>query len=107
MPLKIIPGTGEVYMSNPHTGDRVINLEDYPGIDSTLSQEDKIVIGNWTDGKNSGTIGPGAVMLQGISNQKKTEAEEIAGDSYEPNLTDRGINKSTHRQRYKEVYVEN
>jgi hypothetical protein len=105
MPAKLIPGTSTIFFSNPHTGDRVINLTDFPEIESTLNQEDIIVIGRWSDYTGSGTKGPQEVLLQGISTEEKTPAQELVGDETVVEVTDRGNRSTTTRQRNKLVYI--
>jgi len=106
MVAKIIPGTAQVYFTKEHNGDRVLDLSDFPEIEPTLANEDIVVIGNWSDFTGNGNNSPGDVMLQGLNNRIKTEAENIIGNEQTFNLTDRGINADTHRTRKKLVYVE-
>lgn len=105
MPARIVQGTDKVYFKNNHTGDRIINLGDYPDLDDTLKKEDVVVIGNWQDYSGSGTKGPQEVLLQGISTEEKTPAQELVGDETVVEVTDRGNRSTTTRQRNKLVYI--
>ena len=106
MPAIYIPGTDKVIFTNPHNGDLVVDLQNYPDIDDAQRFEDVVVIGDWVDYFDSGTIGPQQAMGQGIQDidPNKVEAQlwgtEIA-------RTDRGKRQSTHRQRSRLVYIEN
>jgi len=61
-----IPGTSKIIFLPEHIGDTVIDLSNYPDIDSSIRNEDVKVIGNWTDYSGSGKTNPQEVMLQGI-----------------------------------------
>ena len=106
MVARIIKGTAQVYFTKEHNGDRVLDLSDFPEIDSTIANEDIPVIGNWSDYSGQGIRNNQEVMLQGLANRKKTEAENIIGNEQTVNLTDRGISADIHRTRKKLVYVE-
>ena len=107
MPVKRLPGTGEIYFSNPHTGDRIINLADYPALDNSLKNEDIVVVGDWEDYSGSGTKPEQQVMLAGISNELAADLlAKAAGNEFDA-VTNRGNRKATTRIRPKLVYVEN
>lgn len=101
-----IPGTDQIIFNNPHTGDRVVNLQNHPEIDDTLRYEDVIVIGNWEDYSGNGTIGPQQAMMQGIKDiDESSVIAQIWGTSIA--RTDRGKKAAIRRQRAKLIYIEN
>lgn len=104
MPAIYIPGTDRIIFTNPHTGDLVIDLKNYPELDNAISQEDVHVVGDWTDYTGSGTIHN--ANLQGISDVDPTTTFGQLINT-EVNITDRGNKASTSRQRSKLVYIEN
>lgn len=88
--LNRCPHCGEVITFAAHSGDYVHECNSG---DTTLDEEDVVVIGDWSDYSGSGTvINP---MLQGMQ------------DCDEKEFTDRGNNAATHRQRQKLTYIEN
>ena len=106
MPPRKIPGTGEIYWSNPHTGDRIIDLTNYPELDNSQKQEDVLIIGGFDDFSGSGGKPAQEVMLQGLAD---FEADPLARSegARDHRRTDRGNIASNKRQRPKIVYVEN
>lgn len=107
MPPKKIPGTGEVYFSNPHTGDRVINLRDYPQVDASVRNEDITIIGTFTDYAGSGGRPPTQVMLAGIQNELSGDPLARSQGAKDPERTERGNIAATKRQRPRLIYMEN
>ena len=107
MPPKRIPGTDQIYWSNPHTGDRVINLKDYPELDPAVRNEDVVIIGRFTDYDGSGNRGPTEVMTAGIQDDLAGDIIAKAEGAEHEEVTNRGNRASTHRQRPRLVYVEN
>jgi len=106
MPAIYIPGTDKIIFTNPHNGDLVVDLQNYPDIDATLRNEDIVRIGNWEDYAGTGEIGPQQAMLQGIQDIDPSSVEaQLWGTTVE--RTDRGKRQSTHRQRPRLVYIEN
>lgn len=105
MPARIIPGTGAIYWSNPNTGDRVLNLRDYPEIDDALAQEDIVVIGDFEDYSGSGTKFGGEVMMAGASNELAGDLHALAAMEEFDEVTARGNRKATTRTRPKLVYI--
>lgn len=106
MPVAKIPGTDKVIFLNPHTGDRVVNLSNYPDLGSSLKNEDVPVVGTWSDYSGSGGKGPQEVMYAGISNELSGDLHAKANDKQFDEVTNRGNRASTHRQRPKLVYME-
>ena len=69
-----------------------------------LDQEDVIVVGNWEDFSGSGTIGPQAVMRQGIANDLQGTRAGIEGEKKE-DVTARGNPADVMRQRQHYQYI--
>ena len=66
---------------------------------STLDQEDVVVMGKWEDFTGSDfNIFPNEVMMQGAENKLFGRRADIEGENLE-NFTDRGVRASTRRQR--------
>lgn len=63
---------------------------------TTLDQEDVVVVGNWTDYTGSGTAS--LVNYQGVENELQMKRGGIEGEDENP-VTRRGNTASTHRQR--------
>lgn len=106
-PVKQIPGTGQIYFSNPNTGDRIIDLKNYPALDDTLKNIDIVVVGDWSDYSGSGGKPIGQVIHAGISDELAGDLlAKAAGNKFDE-ITNRGNIAATHRQRNKLVYVEN
>jgi len=101
-----IPGTDRIIFVNPHQGDLVVDLSNYPEIDDTQRNEDVVVVGDWEDYSGSGTIGGQQAMLQGIQDiDESSVMAQLWGT--EIARTDRGAKAATHRQRPRLVYIEN
>ena len=107
MPVRRVPGTGQIYFSNPNTGDRIINLKDYPTLDDSLKNEDIVVVGDWSDYSGSGTKPGQQVMLAGIADELAGDLLAKTGGAEFDEITNRGNTAATHRQRPKLVFVEN
>ena len=105
MPPKRIPGTDQIYFHNPHTGDRVINLQNYPALDSSIRNEDIVVVGPFTDYSGSGTKPTHEAMRQGLANELQGDLIAASTGAEFDAVTDRGNRASTHRQRSKLVYI--
>ena len=104
MPPKKIPGTGEVYFSNPHTGDRVIDMQNYPQVDAAQRNEDVLSVVAFTGYVGRG---PTEVMLAGIQDDFFGDPLAKSQGAEDEMRTDRGIKSSTKRQRPKLIYMEN
>jgi hypothetical protein len=64
--------------------------------DTSLDEEDVFVVGNWTDGADSGTVkNP---MMQGSANRLYGSRAWIDGERVH-DVTERGNNASDHRQK--------
>lgn len=107
MPIKQIPGTDQVYFSNPHTGDRVINLKNYPELSDSLKNEDVVIMGDFEDYSGSGVKPAQMVLMQGSSDELAGDLLAKAHKADFDEVTNRGNRASTHRQRPKLVHVEN
>jgi hypothetical protein len=101
-----IPGTDKIVFVPAHSGDYVVDMGNFPDVDASIRQEDKVVIGNWSDYSGSGTIGPTAVMTQGLQNENDFDLEAKEAGVNIDEFTDRGNRSSTVRQRNKLVYIE-
>ena len=106
MPPKRIPGTNQIYFHNPHTGDRVINLQNYPDLDDSLKNEDVVVVGPFTDYSGSGTKPTQEAMRQGLANELKGDLIAATQGADFDELTNRGATASTHRQRPRLVNID-
>ncbi len=106
MPPRRIPGTNQIYFHNPHTGDIVINLKNYPELDNSIKNEDIVVIGPFTDYSGSGTKPTHEAMLQGLANELKGDLIAAAQGAQFDELTNRGNTASTHRQRPRLVHID-
>ena len=103
--IKICPNCGARYTVMPHTGDFVHNC-DIPGAKTAAhKEEDLVVVGPATDYSGSTTIGPQAVMMQGIQNEFWGTDAAIYGENYEGE-TRRGNSLGTHRTRSHLEYIE-
>lgn len=106
IPVRQIPGTGEVYWSNPHTGDIIINLKNYPAIDNAIKNEDVVIVGDWSDYSGSGTKPIGQVTHAGVSNELAADLLATAAGNDFNAITNRGNIAATNRQRPRLVYIE-
>lgn len=106
IPPKRIPGTDQIYFHNPHTGDLVINLKNYPNLDDSIKNEDIVVVGPFTDYNGSGTKPTQEAMRQGLANELKGDLIAAAQGAEFDALTDRGNIASTHRQRPRLVHID-
>ena len=106
MPPRKVPGTGEIYFSNPHTGDRILNLKNYPNLGSSLKNEDVVVIGDFEDYSGSGTKPGQQVMMAGVSDELAGDLHAQAAGKDFNEVTNRGKTAATHRQRPRLVHVD-
>jgi len=73
--------------------------------DSTLDNEDILVLGSWSDYTGSGTKNKFEVMIGTHINEFQGTEEGIRGAEFDE-VTDRGKRKSTHRTRQHLEYRE-
>lgn len=66
--------------------------------DSTIDQEDVLVMGDWTDYTGSGKKGKFEVMNAGLGNELQGTDAGVRGANFDE-VTDRGKNKKLYRQR--------
>lgn len=105
MPPHILPG-GKVIFLPKHCGDHVIDLTQYPEIDSTISHEDTVVIGKWQDFSGSGTShAPGQTLSQGLPNDLEGDLIARANGTRLGDLSARGQRSATTRERPKLITV--
>jgi hypothetical protein len=92
------------YLHSAHIKDLVYDMQG----DSTIMQEDVPEIpGSWEDW--TGTGGKPAMqqtMFAGVKNELQGSDENIKNGAKTTDLTGRGKNKETHRQRIRRRYVE-
>jgi hypothetical protein len=96
MPIIIDEQTGQRVLTAKHTGDITYDLIG----DSAIAEEDVFLIGDWQDWTGSGTVHSREQQMWGaIENQLFGQRAHIENNEKVTNLTDRGANAGTHRQR--------
>ena len=102
MSIEICPRCQRRYTRTPHSGDYVHQCNSG---DTTLDQEDVLVIGDWEDYTGSATIDPQIISQAGLGNEVQFEEAGIKGADIPGDFTDRGKNKALYRQRQHEEYI--
>ena len=100
-----IPGTDRIVFLPEHSGDHVIDMGNFPDVDTSIRQEDVRVVGDWVDYAGSGTKYKGEVMMQGV-NVPNPESLTAEIEQTEVEVTDRGNIASNHRQRNRLILIE-
>jgi len=86
----------------PHSGDLVHECNSG---NSTLDQEDVIIIGDWVDFSGEGGYGPMTNAFRGTNNDLRGTIAGIEGGK-DFKVTDRGARASTHRQRQRLMHFD-
>jgi len=89
------------FIRNKQSGDMV--LDSTTG-DTSLDNEDKVIMGNYTDEGTSGNISKFEVMFAGIGNEVQGEDASLYGANVKPK-TERGKNALTHRQQRRRDFL--
>lgn len=90
---------------DPFNLDMVHECSQTVDASDATKQDDVVVIGNWEDGGESGTVYPQKVMRQGLGNELFGTRAGILGYDKEK-LTARGVRDSTHRQTNHEEFID-
>jgi len=98
MPAVRIRGTDKVVFLPKHIGDSIIELKEYPDIDTVIRQEDKQNIGTYTDSDGTvlNTKNPQEVMLAGLANDFDGDVIMKAMGKRMSPLNERGVRSETH-----------
>lgn len=102
--MQRIPTTDRVVFFANHAGDTVVNLAEYPEVDTSLQQEDKPKMGNYIENGVTTTVPAQEVMNQGLAIDYGLLLDS-AGEVRYNELNDRGNRISTHRQKDKGVIL--
>lgn len=97
-----LPGARVIFVPN-HSSDHVIDLTNYPDIDSTISHEDTIVLGEYNDSGGSGGRPPQAVFNAGMANALQND---LMAEGRDFDRTPRGNNAAVFRQKPKSITVQ-
>ena len=98
-----IPGTSAIRFVSDHSGDFVVDMTDVKEADSTIQNEDTVVIGDWSDYSGSGTRPSQEVMRAGLANSFEGN---LLTDKRFGDLTPRGNRAATTRARPKLITIE-
>jgi len=96
MVIRICPRCQRRYTYTLHSGDYVHQCNSG---DTTLDQEDVLVIGDWEDFTGSAEIAPQIISHADLGNEVQFEEAGIRGADFNDDLSDRGKNIRLYRQR--------
>lgn len=102
MVIRICPRCQRRYTYTLHSGDFVHQCNSG---DTTLDEDDILVIGDWEDFTGSASIDPDIIAHAGLGNEVQFEEAGIRGADITGDVTDRGKNKALYRQRKHFEYI--
>ena len=96
MSIEICPRCQRRYTRSNHSGDYVHQCNSG---DTTLDQEDVLVIGDWSDYTGSAEVAPQIISQADLGNDVQFERAGIEGADIPGEFSDRGKNIALYRQR--------